>query len=430
MLKQIPINELTPGMMVTAVIEQHGPVKIRRVGLVKSDAMVKGLKEMGVSLLEVDEAQSITVESERSASAELTVAPLTPTQQLMAKDKQSAAVDRQLSQQFHRSLFMPAIDEMPSKWRVYYRPYVLLIAFILFGFTLGIVTVNVFTQASSFLNNATSATDSSAAGTQLENQSPAEPEQSIVAKSNLLASNSADSESALEQTQLAESSPPMDALPEPELKNKEQSTSLSNVSVPESEGQSASMDEPETARSVQTFNGIVLNEGETVLGYGAPEAELAKPETSEGEQEASPTSSLSADLLNRVNRAAAELEAEQEIASLEQREPLDLTEFLQDESSGPVVDLRVPRSQAPPPTKDTLRIDQLPAAILTQMPAMSFSAHMFASNPQDRWVRVNGRRLSEGDFIEDGLSIVEIESERVVLSFKGETFTMNALSDW
>jgi len=55
---------------------------------------------------------------------------------------------------------------------------------------------------------------------------------------------------------------------------------------------------------------------------------------------------------------------------------------------------------------------------------------MYASNPQDRWVRVNGRRLSEGDLITEDLSIVEIAPENIVLTFKGSRFTMNALSDW
>jgi general secretion pathway protein B len=79
---------------------------------------------------------------------------------------------------------------------------------------------------------------------------------------------------------------------------------------------------------------------------------------------------------------------------------------------------------------DLPRIDQLSIAIQTQLPSMTFSAHMYSSDRDGRWVRVNGRRLVEGDFIAEGLQLVNIEPQKVILSFKDEIFTMNALSDW
>ena len=79
---------------------------------------------------------------------------------------------------------------------------------------------------------------------------------------------------------------------------------------------------------------------------------------------------------------------------------------------------------------DIPRVDQLPARLLTRLPAMTFSAHMYASNRDSRWVRVNGQQLYEGEWIEDGLQIINIEPQRVVLSFRGELFAMAALTDW
>lgn len=81
--------------------------------------------------------------------------------------------------------------------------------------------------------------------------------------------------------------------------------------------------------------------------------------------------------------------------------------------------------------RDTfLRIDQLSPLIQDQLPSLSFSAHLYASDPQERWVRVNGRRLEEGDSITSDLSIEEISSDTVLLNFRGQRFTMKALSDW
>jgi general secretion pathway protein B len=76
------------------------------------------------------------------------------------------------------------------------------------------------------------------------------------------------------------------------------------------------------------------------------------------------------------------------------------------------------------------RVDQLPASTLSRLPPMVFAAHMYSSNEADRWVRVNNRRLSEGDNIDSNVQIVTIEPQHVVLSFQGIKFRMNALSDW
>jgi general secretion pathway protein B len=79
---------------------------------------------------------------------------------------------------------------------------------------------------------------------------------------------------------------------------------------------------------------------------------------------------------------------------------------------------------------DVPRIDQLPAWVLTKLPAMAFTAHMYASNPQDRWVRVNDVRMVEGDLIDDKVQVQSIESQHVILNYDGQVFSMSALSDW
>jgi general secretion pathway protein B len=78
----------------------------------------------------------------------------------------------------------------------------------------------------------------------------------------------------------------------------------------------------------------------------------------------------------------------------------------------------------------TPRVSELPEHILVQLPAMVFSAHMFSSNDEDRWVRVNNRRLQEGSSIDNNVTIIKIEPQFVVLSFRGTQFRMNALTDW
>jgi general secretion pathway protein B len=79
---------------------------------------------------------------------------------------------------------------------------------------------------------------------------------------------------------------------------------------------------------------------------------------------------------------------------------------------------------------EVIGISKLPAWVLTELPAMAFSAHMYVGNPADRWVRVNGKQLAEGDYVDDGLQIVRIEPQYVVLNYRGQEFSMPALTDW
>ncbi|WJG08618.1 general secretion pathway protein GspB [Aliiglaciecola sp. LCG003] len=82
------------------------------------------------------------------------------------------------------------------------------------------------------------------------------------------------------------------------------------------------------------------------------------------------------------------------------------------------------------PIKDVPTVEELPAWVLTQLPNMSFSAHMYASSPDERWVRVNGKRVFEGQKIDAELTLVTIEPQHVIITFKGQEFSMDALTDW
>ena len=81
-------------------------------------------------------------------------------------------------------------------------------------------------------------------------------------------------------------------------------------------------------------------------------------------------------------------------------------------------------------SSDVPRVDQLPARLMTKLPSMAFSAHMYASNIEERWVRVNGRRMVEGDIIDGKIKIISIEPQRLILNYQGQNFSMAALTDW
>ncbi len=392
MFKTFAISEIRPGMMVAKVLEQSGPVKIRKVGMIRSPDMIKGLIEMGVTSVEVDLSQSIDVESDNEQPIK-TEPAITPTQRLVSSEQRVADVDRQLSQQFHRSLFLPAVDQMPSKWALYAKPYGKLLGAVLSGLCLGFAIVYLPTT---WLKTTPNSMDVSQSSNESQwnlqtvntdqTSSAAEPQSTLDdATTNVVDASSTVTTSASNNNEKAT----IDSQPANLLA--ENSTLPKPVNTPE--------------------NSLNVESGQQVLGYQPnadqnnfrPQNNRPVNDTLNSSNEAE-TQALNADLLRRIQLAADEVDnrpAEPEPDALK------------------ITDLN-----APP------RIDQLRPVLLTQMPAMSFSAHMFASDPLDRWVRVNGKRLTEEDYITSDLQILEIQAEKVVLVFKGETFTMNALSDW
>ena len=453
MHKSVKVDDLLPGMMVSAVIEQSGPMKIRKVGMIRSPDMVKGLKEMGVSLLEVDLDQSLNVEfegdepvgaqSNAEESEQIDIGPITATQRLVATNKKIADVDRQLSQQFHRSLFLPAVDQMPSKWTLYGKPYGYLLAIIGAGFLIGWLGVSVpkmwlgspsqtVVQNSNAVNNDAKLGESESANSaEAVNAKPA-----VLDTQQKDTLNNANPE-GFKETQLVSQG----ASDTSSLNNRPTKTEQINPNVKAQVDRQASVTQAlenkpaEDVDPVQydSVNGVVLEAGQQVLGYqsGSEEPEPALIQNDEqansGNNQLAQTPNeetvpeiitapgftsitspqegdVDSDLLRRIKRVADAVDSER----VREPEPL-------------------PRIVA---VGDLPRIDQLPPAILTQMPSMSFSAHMFASNPEDRWVRVNGKRLAESGFITDELQLKRIESEKVVLEFREHEFTMNALTDW
>ena len=77
-----------------------------------------------------------------------------------------------------------------------------------------------------------------------------------------------------------------------------------------------------------------------------------------------------------------------------------------------------------------LKIADLPIDVQQQIPAMTFSSHIYSDDAKFRMVNINGKLLHEGDMVATGLRLVRITEEGVVLKFEGYTFEVSVLHDW
>ena len=377
MSKLIGIEALRPGMVITRITRQNGPVNIRKSGLVSSQAMVQGLAEMGVQEVEIDPEQTVEIDARLNHR--------THTQQLLRGDHDKrSGVDKNLTEQFNRSLFLPSVQSLPGAWR---RSSKLVGAYVLLALLGGLIG---FAGGTSHiwwprLMQNTPETVST-------NEPPA---------------NSKQNNSAQETPDTSDETPA-------ESGGQSETPATTSEDEQVTANQPAEQDNSEQQEQNASAVDRELNTTQSDNQNSEPSADPSQPITTGGDnyegtvlnQPDVPTQSqVSQELLDKFNKAIEDLDS--------------------DEASG-----EAPAEAPVTVSQDVQRVDELPVRMLTRLPTMKFSAHMYASNPSDRWVRVNGNQLGEGDWIADKVQIVAIEGQRVVLEFENERFTMAALTDW
>ncbi|BDX06954.1 general secretion pathway protein GspB [Planctobacterium marinum] len=363
MAKQISIQDLKPGMFILGIIEQNGPVKIKKTGLVTSAEMVQGLAEMGVLSLAIDLEKTVEIEVEDSHHVSQTQFVMQANEETPRHD-----ADNQLSEQFNRSLFMPSLQQVPSAWQYYGAQVAIAALVVVIGFVLGWFGSNIpalLSDKQVLVVNTT------------QQDSTNEAKVSVV---------SAPDESTEQETQLQDA-----VLDESETSDTESTTVTAELPM-------VAQNQP-----VAPQNQAPQVDNNTI------ESGVAEIQTAQNTQE----SVVSPELLKRFEDAMAELERESSPTVADDGQTLEYGDVSNDYNNTQVQ-----------------RVDQLPARVMTRLPGMSFSAHMYASNPRDRWVKLNGIEMGEGEWLDDKLFIERIEPQHVILVFEGHQFSMRALSEW
>ena len=423
----VAIEHLKPGMVIVQITKQNGPVKIRKSGLVTSDAMVQGLSEMGVQEVEIDPEQTVEI-----APA---VHHRTQTQALLRGEHDTTAkFDKSLNEQFNRSLFLPTVEGLPSAWKLYTKQVALFAVVILGGLCIGFsaatakrwwpmltapASVPVADTESSVSQVEASGGASALTTTQSSNEAPGTSSN----KSEQVSSNIQGSGQSAGLNETA---------------NTAVNANVSNGVAAQQGTQANAMVNNQSAGNLaatqNTDLGAVPNKNPITTGtqnrYNNDISQRSGAEPSSGYERSSSTDSRQTETSGNYEGKVLNEAASQSDVSVS---PELMARFnaAVEALDSKAQDNTPAEAQARVKVKDELpRVDQLPVRLLTRLPTMNFSAHMYASRPADRWVRVNGRQIGEGDWIADRVQIVNIEAQRVVLAFEDEIFTMAALTDW
>ena len=64
------------------------------------------------------------------------------------------------------------------------------------------------------------------------------------------------------------------------------------------------------------------------------------------------------------------------------------------------------------------------------MPALRYTAHVYAEDPQQRSITLNGRQYREGDNLACGAVVAQIQQDVTILEQHGQVSVLDALEDW
>ena len=84
----------------------------------------------------------------------------------------------------------------------------------------------------------------------------------------------------------------------------------------------------------------------------------------------------------------------------------------------PLESVGVVKEEPRPRELEPISYWELPDAIRADVPEIKFSVLVYAKNPADRFVLINGQRLVEGDSPQPGLIVKEIRRDGVIFSYR------------
>ncbi len=82
-------------------------------------------------------------------------------------------------------------------------------------------------------------------------------------------------------------------------------------------------------------------------------------------------------------------------------------------------------------SSDGRDIYQMASDFQERVPAISYDFHVYSSLAEERWIRINGEDLKEGQFDRSGnIQVLEIQPQRTVFRFGSQSFSLQSLTDW
>jgi general secretion pathway protein B len=166
----------------------------------------------------------------------------------------------------------------------------------------------------------------------------------------------------------------------------------------------------------------------TATAPGDPAAAPVEPQPVPGDPQAAPAPAVTPQVVVTLPREVRPLTEE---AAIEAAPYVDY--YPAPESPDPAL-LPMAPAQAPPamtaPAATGSRvptIDELPPQATAGLPQLSLDLHIYAADPAQRAVFINGGRYRQGDALPQGVTVQQITPEGAVLTYRGQRFLLPRL---
>lgn len=93
-------------------------------------------------------------------------------------------------------------------------------------------------------------------------------------------------------------------------------------------------------------------------------------------------------------------------------------------------DTRPPIPASPPRERPVQELWEIPDDVRARMPALTYSFHVYSSDPARRTIIINGKRVTEGSDIAANLRLEQITEKGVVLVFEDHRVRVQVLEGW
>ncbi|MFT7052812.1 MAG: general secretion pathway protein B [Psychromonas sp.] len=82
-------------------------------------------------------------------------------------------------------------------------------------------------------------------------------------------------------------------------------------------------------------------------------------------------------------------------------------------------------------SSDGRDLHEMASQFQKKVPSIRYDVHMYSSIAQDRWIKVNGKKLREGQFDAQGkIQLLEIQPNRSIFRLGRQSFSLESLTDW
>jgi general secretion pathway protein B len=82
-------------------------------------------------------------------------------------------------------------------------------------------------------------------------------------------------------------------------------------------------------------------------------------------------------------------------------------------------------------SSDGRDLHEMASKFQQKVPGIRYDTHIYSSIAQDRWIKINGNTLREGQFDPQGkIQLLEIQPNRSIFRLDRQSFSLESLTDW